>query len=253
MKLIVLILKKTEMLSAVAMYLTMLTGKSKVPLHPKHLIKSEIWFRKYLQKNNIVLDLGCNSGQITLKVAPLVKKIIGLDINRLLINIANGLAKTHKVQNVKFIISDANNKLPFKNSQFDRIICSDVLEHLNKRDFALSEIKRVLKPKGLLFLVTDNPDTSWKRLQKSAGLFYYADPDHKYEYPRKEIIAKLKSQNFKVISVGTVTYDTPLKGLIDLAGGISLNLYKILRKWKESMIGKHPEDTTGYKIVTQKV
>ncbi len=128
-----------------------------------------------------------------------------------------------------------------------------VLEHLEKRNFALNEIKRVLKPGGFLFLVTDNPDTSWKRLQKSVGIFYYADPEHKYEYPKEEILAKLKSLKFKVLSADPVTYDTPLKGAIDLIGGVSLSLYKQLRKWREYMAQKHPQDTTGYKIIAKKI
>lgn len=253
MKFLVIILRKTEILSAVAMRLTQLSGKSKYPIHPKHLIPSGIWFENYLNKQDHVLDLGCNSGQLSLKIAKQVKQIIGLDIDENLIKIANSEAIEKKIQNTRFLVFDANYKLQFENNSFDKIVCSDVLEHLEARDVALSEIKRVLRPKGLLFLVTDNPDTSWKRLQKSVGIFYYADLDHKYEYPKEEILTKLKSKKFKIISVETITYDTPLKGIIDLTGGISLGLYKKLRSWRQYMVEKHPEDTTGYKIVAQKI
>ncbi len=252
MKFIVKMLKKIEYFSAIAVRLTRITGKSKIPLHPKHLLKTNIWFAKHLKKSDLVLDLGCNSGQMAIRIADKVKQIEGLEINKVLIKRAREEALHKKIRNIKFIQGDANLKLPFRNNYFDKIICSDVLEHLNKREFALSEIRRVLKYGGILFLVTDNPDTSWKRLQKSQSLFYYADPDHKYEYPKKEIIEKLKKQKFNVISIETVTYDTPLKGLIDLAGGISLSLYKMLGKWRQDMVKKHPEDTTGYKIIARK-
>lgn len=252
MKLIVKTLKKLEYFSAISVRLTKLTGKSNDPLHPKHLIKSNLWFARHLKKSDFILDLGCNSGQISTKVANKVKQVIGMEINDVLVKRAQNVARQKKLTNVEFLQGNANKKLPFKNNYFDKVICSDVLEHLYKRDFALSEIKRVLKPDGILLLVTDNPDTSWKKLQKSQGLFYYADPDHKYEYSKKEIIQKLKEQKFKLISVDVVTYDTPLKGLIDLVGGISLSLYKILGKWRQDMVKKHPEDTTGYKIIAQK-
>ncbi len=242
-----------EIFSAIAVRLTKLTGKSNIPIHPKHLIKSDIWFVKHLKKNDLVLDLGCNSGQISVKIAKRVKQVIGLEINEILVKRAQEVAKQKKIKNAEFLHEDANKKLPFKNNCFDKILCSDVLEHLYKRDFALSEMKRVLKPGGILFLVTDNPDTSWKRLQKSHGVFYYADPEHKYEYPKKEIIQKLKKQNFNIIYIDTITYDTPLKSLIDLVGGISLGLYKMLGKWRQNMVKKHPEDTTGYKIIAQKI
>lgn len=253
MKLLVLALQKIDILSALAMRLTQLTGKSKYRIHPKHLIPSQIWFDKYLEKKDEVLDLGANSGQISLKIAFKVKKIMGIDVDAKLIEIAKKEAVNKKIRNAKFTVADINERLSFKNNSFDKVICSDVLEHLERRDFALLEIKRVLKPNGLLFLVTDNPDTSWKKMQKSAGLFYYADRDHKYEYPKAEILSKLRKKKFKIISIEPVTYDTPLKGVIDLVGGISLELYKKLRKWRQYMVEKHPQDTTGYKIVAQKM
>lgn len=253
MKLILTLLKKVEVLSALSVRLTKLTGKSKIPLHPKHLLKSGVWFSGLIEKKDRILDLGCNAGQTSFKIAPRIKEVIGIDVDQKLITIAKKQKSLKRISNAKFFTADANNKLPFENNFFDKVICSDVLEHLEKRDFALSEIRRVLRPGGLLFLVCDNPETSWKRLQKSAGLFYYADRDHKYEYPKNEILSKLKSRKLKIISIETVTYDTPLKGFIDLIGAVSLELYKRLGKWRENMVKKHPEDTTGYKIVAQKV
>lgn len=252
MKFLIKILKKFEYLSAISVRLTKLTGKSQIPLHPKHLIKSDVWFNRFLSKNDLVLDLGCNSGQISFKIAKKVTKVIGFEIDERLIKTAQASLKKNNIKNVEFLQGDANERLPFKNNCFDKVICSDVLEHLEKRDFALSEIRRVLKPNGILFLVTDNPDTSWKKLQRSAGLFYYADPDHKYEYPKTKILDKLKKQKFDVISVDTVTYDTPLKGLIDVVGGLSLTFYMFLGNWRMEMVKKHPNDTTGYKIIAQK-
>lgn len=246
------LLQNLDHLSAISMRLVKLTGKHKEALHPKHLISQEVWYQDYLQKTDTVLDLGSGSGQATIKISGKVKKVTGADIEKKSIEAARKEATIKEIENVSFLVLDANKKLPFKNGFFDKIICSDVLEHLNKRDFAVSEIKRVLKTGGLLFLVTDNPNTSWKRLQESVGLFYYADRDHKYEYSKDEILTKLKSKNFRIISIDTITYDTPLRGLIDLTGGVSLGLYKKLVKWRRSMVQKHPEETVGYRIIAQK-
>ena len=146
---------------------------------------------------------------------------------------------------------DVNKKLPFKANFFDKVVVSDVLEHLDNRNLAINEVVRVLKNRGLLFLVTDNPNTSWKKLQKRHGLFYYADLDHKYEYPKEKILGILKSKKFSVLACKISTYDTPFKGVIDLIGGISLSLYKKLRNWRMKMAIKHPEDTTGFMIVAK--
>jgi len=43
---------------------------------------------------------------------------------------------------------DLNKKLPFKNNSIDEIVCYHVLEHLNDKEFTMSEFKRILKSKG---------------------------------------------------------------------------------------------------------
>lgn len=252
MKYLVLLLKKSEILSALAIRLVFLTGKAKEPIHPKHLIKREkTWFSSYLKKNDKIIDLGCGSGSDIIRSAKLVKDAFALDIDKKSLGIARNLARKANIGNLKFYHQDVNKKLPFLKNTFDKVICSDVLEHLKRRNKTLDEIKRILINKGLLFLVVDNPNSNWKKIQKKYGIFYYADPDHYYEYPKSEIINLLKSKRFKIVTVRPVTYDTPFKGFIDLTGGISLSLYKYFSTWKQLMLKKNPHDATGYKIVAQ--
>lgn len=242
--------QKLSILSALSCRLTMLTGKSKYPIHPKHLIIEELWFEKYLKKNDNLLDLGCNSGQMLLKVKKKVNKAVGLDNDFKLIAIAK--TQLDDSRNIKFKQHDLNKGIPYSNNSFTKVICNDVLEHVYKRGYLLKEIYRVLKPGGMLFLVTDNPNTSWKKLQKSMGLEYYADSDHKYEYPQQTILKSLRISNFEVMSVDNIIYDTPLTGLIDLTGGISLKVYQKLRAWRKVMVQKYPADTTGFRILAVK-
>ena len=51
---------------------------------------------------------------------------------------------------------DANKRLPFDDGAFDLIWCSEVIEHLEDPAFAMSELRRVTKPGGLLLLTTPN-------------------------------------------------------------------------------------------------
>jgi ubiquinone/menaquinone biosynthesis C-methylase UbiE len=251
-KLIVAIIKKLDILSAVSCRLTKLTRKSKYPIHPKHLVKSKIWFINSLNKDDQILDLGCGVGTSLLSISKKVKFVTGVDHDSASIEVATKKAKDLKINNISFQELDVNKGLPFKDRFFDGIICSDILEHLKKRSYILKEITRVLKPRGKLYLVVDNPDTTWKKLQKEVGLFYYADPDHKYEYPKEEILKLLEKLNYKILLTDVVTYDTPIKGVIDLIGGFSLTIYKRLRSWKEMMVRKYPHETTGFRIIAQK-
>lgn len=245
----VALVQKLDYLSAISIRLVQLTGKHPERIHPKHLVKTPIWYAGYLKQTDTVLDLGCGVCMNSIKLASRVKKVIGLDADSYSLNVAKKEANFKKTKNVEFINADANKKLPFADKTFDKVLCFDVLEHLEKRNKVILEIKRILKPNGNLLLVTDNPTTSWKKLQKSVGLFYYADLDHKYEYSKAEILKLLMENNFKVDKIMPVTYDTPIKGLIDLTGGLSLSLYKRLQNWRFNMVKKLPNETTGYRII----
>lgn len=243
-------LKRTNFLTSISMMLVKLTGKHKDAIHPKHLINlGSPWYLEHLKKTDVVLDLGCGVGQESIKCAPLVKSVIGFDVNVKNIGIAKNMAKDKKLTNIKFLVSSAEKIFPFRSNYFDKILMFDVIEHLKNREKALKEAKRVLKKGGMIFLVTDNPQTSWKRFQKSQGLSYYADRNHKYEYPRKEIVSLLEKNMFKVLSIKPVTFDTPLKPFIDLIGGFSLSLYTKLSSWRRQMVLKYPSQTTGFQIV----
>ena len=51
--------------------------------------------------------------------------------------------------------------LPFPAACFDRVICSEVLEHVNDPGQALAELVRVLKPGGLAALSVPTPFSEW--------------------------------------------------------------------------------------------
>ena len=245
----ILLLKKSKNLSALSCRLTKLTGKSKHPLHPKHLVVVEKpWYITHIKSWDFVLDLGCGNGQHTLKAAKKCKKIIGLDYDSGNLRIGCKIAQERQIKNVQFRKLNLEKNLPFKKNVFDKILCLDILEHLLKRKKLLLEMKRVLKPGGLLFISVPNKNTSWKRLQRRVGLNAYSDPDHKKEYSFKEVKSFLKQASFKIISLKPVTYDTPWAGFIDLIGGISLKWYKKLSLWNKNKVKDSLDESTGFRI-----
>ena len=252
-KLLVILVKKLDYASAIAVRLTQLTGKSKVPIHPKHFLSQRPWFTEYLSKKDIVLDLGSGNGQNAIKAAKIAKKIVGLEYDQTLINIAVKTAVARRIKNVKFVKTDLEKKIKYKNNSFDKIIFLDVLEHLANRDQILDEIKRVLKPSGLLFLGVPNKETSWKKIQRIVGVCYYSDPDHKIEYSKKGIINLLKSHKFEIHYFGYGKFDTPLRGIFDIIGSISIPIYKKITKWREKKAKKSPIEASGFEIVAQNI
>jgi ubiquinone/menaquinone biosynthesis C-methylase UbiE len=54
------------------------------------------------------------------------------------------------------LVQGGGEKLPFCNTEFDLIICNDVLEHVKSHTFTLSEIPRVLKPGVWIYIQFPN-------------------------------------------------------------------------------------------------
>lgn len=252
LKFLVIFLQKLRILSSLSIRLTQLTGKPKVAVHPKHLVKFKPWFLKYLRESDVVLDIGCGNGQSTLKAAKKVKKIIGIDVDDKELAKAKSEAQGLKIKNVKFLKSTAEEKFDFGDKTFDKVLFFDVLEHLENQELALSEIWRVLKKDGLLLLSVPNKNTSWKRLQRSVSLSYFSDPDHKREYSKAEITKLLENHKFSILKMSPVVFDTPFAPIFDLVGGFSISVYKKLAAWKRKKAIENPAESTGFEIVAQK-
>jgi 2-polyprenyl-3-methyl-5-hydroxy-6-metoxy-1,4-benzoquinol methylase len=100
-------------------------------------------------KKGLVLDIGCGTGIISKKMNAEGLQPIGLDISEF------ALIKYHK-RNLKGIIADLESCIPFDDGLFDKIWISEVIEHVRNYENLISEIYRVLKPGGILYLTTPN-------------------------------------------------------------------------------------------------
>lgn len=254
MKPIIVGLKKTEAFSALSIRLVHLTGKSKIPLHPKHLIRTDLsLYKELVGKNKKVLDLGCGPGQHSLLIAKLVKKVVGVDKDKRSLEIAKKDAEIKEIKNIEFREANVEKKLPFRDYFFDSVICIDILEHVRGRQGFLRDVKRLMKKGAVILVVIPNKDTEWKKLERRYGVESVSDPDHKIEYTRESIQEELKKAGFKVKEVEPIGYDTPFVGFIDLVGGISLSLYKSLLSWKARQAQKKPWNSIGFKVIAVKV
>lgn len=68
------------------------------------------------------------------------------------------------------LVVDANERLPFRENEFDLLWCSEVIEHLHDPAFTIQEFKRVLKPGGKLVMTTPNQDFWVFRLVQKLGI-----------------------------------------------------------------------------------
>lgn len=125
-----------------------------------------------IQPADRVLDAGCGRGFFLKYVTELAPcKLTGVDLDFEHLEIALAQTRARGASVARSYIDP----LPFASATFDKIIFSEVLEHLPDDWGGLNEIKRVLKPGGLLFLTVPNHNYPfwWDPINKTLeGVFH---------------------------------------------------------------------------------
>jgi ubiquinone/menaquinone biosynthesis C-methylase UbiE len=111
------------------------------------------FFLPYLRPGVALLDGGCGPGSITLDLAAIVSPgaAVGIDKEPGQVELARTRAAAWKLSNVRFQVADLY-ALPFSEGAFDAAFLHGVLEHMQHPVAGLREIRRVLKPGGLVGL-----------------------------------------------------------------------------------------------------
>ena len=98
-----------------------------------------------------LLDLGCGPGTITADLAAIVYpgRVVGVDLSAEVLLKASELASARGLTNTLFEQADLM-QLPYGNASFDVVHAHQVLQHLSDPVGALREMRRVLRPGGVL-------------------------------------------------------------------------------------------------------
>lgn len=102
--------------------------------------------------NQKIIDLGCGDGYYLYLLTSLSKNfhLIGLDNDRSALSNAKRNLSGKKVKLIQGSVSD----MPFSSNSFNKVVFTEVIEHLPDDKLALKEIYRILKKKGTLVLTT---------------------------------------------------------------------------------------------------
>lgn len=113
--------------------------------------------RQSLARSNVVnpqvLDLGCGPGSLVRRLQQIPGiRLTGVDLSPEMIRYAR-----ERYPEVTFQVGDTES-LGFADGTFDAVLCSGMLHHLPSLALALPEIRRVLKPGGILIAREPNED-----------------------------------------------------------------------------------------------
>jgi SAM-dependent methyltransferase len=150
-----------------------------------------------LRTGQRVLDLGCGEGRHAITaVMNADVHVVGLD--RKMEDLATARARRGDFEipaslhrQLDFLVGDGL-ALPFCDGCFDRVICSEVLEHVPDYRAMLREIRRVLKPGGLLAVSVPRFGPEWICWQLSYE-YHAVDGGHVRIFRRAELRSAIES------------------------------------------------------------
>jgi ubiquinone/menaquinone biosynthesis C-methylase UbiE len=166
-------------------------------LEPPELALRRRFMLGHVGVGDRALDLGCGDGRFTAELAGAGATVLGVDV-------AEAALERARARNpgLDFQLVETDADLPLADNSFDLVWASEVIEHISDTARWLSEVRRVLVPRGRLLITTP----SHGRLRVLlGGMERFSPPlgDHLHLYTRSSLRRLLEEFGFAEVSVRT--------------------------------------------------
>lgn len=163
-----------------------------------------------------VLEVATGPGYVTLGFASGCKEVVGVDLTREPLLIAERNRRERGVTNAQFLRGDAD-YLPIVDEGFDIVVCRFAFHHLKDPGEALLEMVRVCDPDGTIvvedLVVSEHP----RRARYQNRLERLRDPSHVRAYPLSELLGLFTGAGIELRDTHTDTIIQEVEEWLDNA------------------------------------
>src|SRR5512144_3003484 len=134
-------------------YLHGYSAEHRAFLSSRTATRQAAFFLPFLKPGMRLLDCGCGMGALTTSLAEWLAPgdVIGIDRESSQVEAARAWATEKGVHNVRFEVGNIY-EIPYPEASFDAVFAFTVLEHVREPLRAMKEMRRVLKPGGVIGL-----------------------------------------------------------------------------------------------------
>jgi SAM-dependent methyltransferase len=160
-----------------------------------------------------VLDSGTGTGALAFALAPHVAEVVAVDVQQDYLEAGRANAPA----NVRFEEADAM-ALPFGYGEFDLVACYRVLHHVRRPELAVSELARVTRLGGRVFIVDQLGSIDPLRSLEMDRFERLRDPTHTRLLPEADIRGYLDANDLVLLTSEVTRERVDLERRLDLAG-----------------------------------
>ncbi|MFA5275677.1 MAG: methyltransferase domain-containing protein [Candidatus Omnitrophota bacterium] len=166
------------------------------------------------------LDIGCAAGFLLDEAAKQGWDTQGIELSEWLVNFARNELGLNVFRGT---LSEA----VFPSKYFDAIVLTDTIEHLVDPKGLMEEIRRILKPDGVLYISTPDIDSLLSRILKAR--WWGIQHAHLYYFSRNTINRLLDASGFRVRQYGSYPRIFSLAYWMERLKGYNKTFYAIFR------------------------
>lgn len=144
----------------------------------------------------VVLDLGCGAGHASFAVAPVARSVTAFDLANEMLAVVAGAAQERGLHNIVTKQGDVTG-LPFADASFCIVVTRFSAHHWLDVPAALREVKRVLKPNGLLVVIDITAPEAPLHDTTLQAVELLRDGSHVRDYRPSEWAAMLQAAGFQ--------------------------------------------------------
>ncbi len=187
---------------------------------------------------DLVLDAGCGEGRHCFGALERGARVVGLDLDRGSLDRGSGplRARAREVGSVGLMIHGNTFRLPFRDETFDRVICSEVMEHVHDWRGAARELARVVRPHGRVAVTI--PTATSEHLYLRLGDDYFESPGgHIRIFNPRTLARGLSEAGLATTGVGFAhALHTPYWALRSVAGLPRADGSRLVRAYRTFLI-----------------
>jgi SAM-dependent methyltransferase len=159
--------------------------------------------RLELRPGETLLDAGCGEGRHCFGALERGARVVGLDLDRTSLRPAVGGLRTRaeELGSLGAMIQGDAFHLPFRDATFDKVICSEVMEHVHDYTAAARELARVIRSGGLLAVTI--PTATSELLYLRVGDDYFESPGgHIRIFRPRQLAEGLAAAGLATVGIG---------------------------------------------------